>query len=126
MVDIEYKPTLKIIIHEIIRSEFQYFLNMFAIPQPSGMPPPDVRWIDGILFNFFAFPPSPEALKDKIEGTIHWEIVNFTEMEKYKSTVTNPQNNIIMSVLDNSSNTAVSDFVRWLKNDSQWSTKARV
>ena len=126
MVDIEYKPISKIIVHEIIRTEFQDFLNMFAIPQRPGAPRPSARWIDGILFTFIPFPPSPEALRDKIEGIIHWELVNFTEMEQYTSTVTNPETNITMNVLDNSTNTAVSDFIRWLKNDSQWSTMVGV
>jgi len=126
IVDIEYKPAVKIVVHEIIRSEFQDFLNMFAIPQPSGAQRPNARWIDGILFIFKGFPPSPDALRDKIQGILHWEIVNFTEMKKYTPTVTNPKNNIIIDVLDNSNNTAVSDFIRWLKNKSQWSTKPSV
>jgi len=122
MVDIEYSPISKIIVHEIIRSEYQNFLNMFAIPQPPDGPQPNARWIDGILFLFKGFPPSPEVLRDKIQGVLHWEIVNFTEMEQYTPTITNPENNVIMKVLDNTSNTAVSDFIRWLKNDSQWAS----
>ena len=122
MVDIEYSPISKIIVHEIIRADYQEFLNMFAIPQPSGGPQPNARWIDGILFLFKGFPPSPEVLRDKIQGVLHWEIVNFTEMEQYTPTITNPENNVIMKVLDNTSNTAVSDFIRWLKNDSQWAS----
>jgi len=122
MVDIEYSPISKIIVHEVIRADYQNFLNMFAIPQQPGVQRPYARWIDGILFIFKGFPPSPEVLRDKIQGILHWEIVNFTEMEKYTSTITNPKNNITMDVLDNSNNTAVSDFIRWLKNDSQWST----
>jgi len=125
MVDIEYSPISKIIVHEIIRSDFQHFLNMFAIPQQPGVQRPFARWIDGILFIFKGFPPSPEALRDKMLGTLHWEIVNFTEMKDYTATVTNPENNITMDVLDNSTNTAVSDFIRWLKNDSQWSSDIR-
>ncbi len=126
MVNIEYKPAVKIVVHEIIRSEFQDFLNMFAIPQRPGAQRPYARWIDGILFIFKGFPPSPEALRDKIQGILHWEQVNFTEMEKYTPTVTNSTNNIIMDVLDNSNNTAVSDFIRWLKNESQWSSQPSV
>ena len=125
MVDIEYNPISKIIVHEIIRADFQHFLNMFAIPQQPGVQRPFARWIDGILFIFKGFPPSPEALRDKMQGTIHWEIVNFTEMKDYTATVTNPENNITIDVLDNSTNTAVSDFIRWLKNDSQWSSDIR-
>ena len=64
-------------------------------------------------------------VRDKLQGILHWEIVNFTEMKEYTSTVTNPENNITMDVLDNSTNTAVSDFIRWLKNESQWSANIR-
>ncbi len=125
MVDIVYSPISKIIVHEIIRADYQHFLNMFAIPQPLGGLQPSARWIDGILFIFKGFPPSPEVLRDKFQGVLHWEIVNFTEMEQYTPTITNPENNVTMKVLDNTSNTAVSDFIRWLKNDSQWSAKIK-
>ena len=125
MVDIEYNPISKIIVHEIIRSDYQNFLNMFAIPQPPRAQRPNARWIEGILFIFKIFPPSPEVVRDKLQGILHWEIVNFTEMKDYTATVTNPKNNITMDVLDNSNNTAVSDFIRWLKNESQWSANIR-
>ncbi len=124
MVEIEYKPIEKIIVHEIIKNTYDEFLNNFAVPQPPNAPPPVARWIDGILFTFRGYPPSPELLRDNLQGTIHWEIVNFTEMENYSSPLMNPRTNTTLQVIDNSTNTAVSDFIRWLKRQPQWNSNS--
>lgn len=120
MVEIEYKPVQKIIVHEIIKNTYDEFLDNFAIPQPPNVPPAMARWIDGVLFMFKGYPPSQEILQDNIQGTIHWELVNFTEKENFETPLMNPRTNGTLEVKDNSANTAVADFIRWLKRQSQW------
>jgi len=120
MVDIEYRPIQKIIVHEIIKNTYDEFLDIFAVPQPPNAPPVSARWIDGVLFMFRGYPPSQEILQDNIQGTIHWEIVNFTEKEDFATPLMNPRTNATLQVVDNATNTAVSDFIRWLKRQPQW------
>lgn len=120
MVEIEYKPIQKIIVHEIMQNSMDEFLDNFVRPVPPNIPPVIARWIDGVVFIFQSYPRSPETMRESLEGTVHWEIVNFTEMNEYMETLVNPRNQSMIKVIDNSSNTAVSDFIRWLKRQPQW------
>ncbi|WP_299291239.1 hypothetical protein [Nitrosopumilus sp.] len=120
MVEIEYKPIQKIVVHEIMKNSMDEFLDNFVRPIPPNVPPVIARWIDGIVFIFQSSPRSPETTRESLEGTVHWEIVNFTEMNEYMETLVNPRNQSMIKVIDNTSNTAVSDFIRWLKKQPQW------
>ena len=120
MVEIEYQPVKKIVVHEILKSDYNDFINQFVIPLQPNMPSLDLRWVNGVLFFFQGFQDTPEIIHDRIQGIIHWEACNFTEMPKYQPMLTNTNTNASVKVTDNSHNTAVSDFIRWLKTQSQW------
>lgn len=124
MVEVVFQPIRKIVIHEIIKNDFNSFVRMKAQQMPN-MPPPYARWIDGILFDFVGvMTPTPELINERFrDGTIHWEIINFAEMPQYRQTVAHPENGTILHVMDNSSNTAVSEAIRWLKKQPAWFSK---
>lgn len=87
---------------------------------PSGVPPISVRCADGILFTAAAYPATPELVNEQVQGTIHWQDVEFTEMENFQKVLTNQNSGGSVNVVDFSNNTAVMDFVRWLKKQPQW------
>lgn len=120
MTEIEYQPIQKIAVHEIIKHSFDDFLNARAIPQPTGYPPVAVRWADGIVFTANAYPPTPELVNEQVHGTVHWQNVEFAEMENYQKILTNQNSGGHVIVVDFSNNTTVMDFVRWLKRQTQW------
>ncbi len=51
MVDIEYKPTKKIVAHEIIKKPLDEFINLKARPQNANVIQSPARWADGIVSN---------------------------------------------------------------------------
>jgi len=120
MVDIEYQPIKKIIVHEIIKNTLDEYLRMKAVPPVPNQPVIGSRWIDGILFDPVGYPNIPEIIRDNMEGIVHWNIVNFTDLPEYKPILNHPDTGAPLQVIDNSTNTAVSDFIRWLKTQSQW------
>ena len=121
MVEIEYKPVEKIVVHEIIKYDLNHFLETFAKPGPNNTQPPPARWVDGIIFNPNGFPvQTPEMVNEHLKGTIHWAAVTFAEMDEYKPIVNHPATGIGLPVNDNSNNTAVVSFVTWLKNRPEW------
>ena len=121
MTEIEYQPIKKIAVHEIIKQSFDEFLNAKARPQTQGVPPVVVRWAEGIVFTATAYPATPELVNEQVQqGTIHWQNVEFAKMEEYQHMITNQSSGGSATVLDYSSNTAVMDFVRWLKKQPQW------
>jgi len=120
MTEIEYQPIKKIAVHEIIKQSYDDFLNGKARPQPPGGVPTQVRWVDGIVFTATAYPATPELVNAQVDGTVHWQHVEFAEMPDYQQMVTNQNSGGSATVVDYSSNTAVVDFIKWLKKQPQW------
>lgn len=81
MVKITYMPWGEIIVHEIRELDVQrFFESIIAQLQAQGQTGlvPGCSWIDGIAFIFGFFPDTPEVVKDKLEGKLHYATVNFT------------------------------------------------
>ncbi len=114
MVDVEYQPIKKIIIHEIIKYNLQEFIKL------KSNPPLPLRWVDGIVFQVGMYNPSPKMSDDETQGIIHWAALEFAEMKDYKPSLPTNISTVTIPVVDNSSNTAVSDVIRWLKKQPQW------
>ena len=77
------------------------------------------RWVDGVLFTFEGFPKIPEIIKENLEGIIHWESLNFTEMPTFKDSILVPGTNQLLRVINNSSTEGVVEAIKWLKNNHQ-------
>lgn len=120
MVDIDYKPIKKIAVHEIIKNPLNNFIKMKTKSvNPNALPLP-VRWAEGVVFTATAFPPTEKLVNEEVDGTIHWQHVEFAEMPEYQQVITNQESGTTVGVIDFSNNTAVTDFIRWLKRQPQW------
>lgn len=81
MVDIEYLPYHKIIIHEIRKMEVNDFLVWVAsqVEAQKQGGTPAVNWVDGIAFLNGEFMATPELVEENLKGRIHYAICLFTE-----------------------------------------------
>jgi len=81
MVEIEYLPYQKIIIHEIRKLEVQEFLTWVAsqVEAQKQGGTPSVNWVDGIAFLTGEFMSTPELVSENLKGRIHYAVVFFTE-----------------------------------------------
>ena len=81
MVEIEYRPYQKIVVHEIRKLEAGAFLRTVVeqveAQKQSGTPV--INWVDGIAFSIGMFPPTPETIRENLNGVVHFAIVNFAE-----------------------------------------------
>ena len=119
MVDVEYKPVQKIIVHEAIKHDLPDFLRMKAVPGPQGTPPIPVKWCEGVLFEFGALPNTPELVNERArDGVIHWAFIEFAEMPQFQNLVTHPDTQVQLRVIDVSNNSAMADVIRDFKNNS--------
>ncbi|MHB8545920.1 MAG: hypothetical protein ACYDAJ_04065 [Nitrosotalea sp.] len=127
MVEIQYSPIKKIVVHEIIKYNLEDFIKLKAQPAPTGLPPPPLRWIDGIVFDFASMPLTPEMVNEQAHnGVVHWGFIEFTEMPQIQPNLVHPDTGVSRRVIDGSNNTAVQDAIRWLKGQPQWAEKAAV
>ena len=123
MVDVEYQPVKKIIVHEIIKYTFDEFLNLKVRSPNPNLPPISVRWANGVVFTASAYPSTSELINQQVQGIVHYANVEFAEMEEYQSILMNQSSGGSVPVVNYSNNTAVTDFIRWLKDQSQWFPK---
>lgn len=120
MVDIDYKPIKKIAVHEIIKQPLNTFAKMKTKSPAPNVPPMSLRWADGIVFTATSFPMTEKLVDEQVEGIIHWQNVEFAEMEEYQQVLTNSESGTSATIVDYSNNTAVTDFIRWLRKQPQW------
>ena len=119
MVDVEYQPVKKVVVHEAIKYDLDEFLRMKAQALPNGQPPQAVRWVDGLVFAFNGMALTPELVNERVrDGVIHWEFIEFAEMPKYEKVVTHPDTQVQLRVVDGSNNSAVGDVIRHFKNNT--------
>ena len=118
MVDVEFQPIRKVIVHEAMKYDFNEFVERYAIQPPPGIPPAVARWTDGIIFVFNTVQPTPELINERIhDGVIHWDFLIFAEMPDFQNVVTHPDTHAQLRISDNTNNSAVTDVIRHFKND---------
>jgi hypothetical protein len=81
MAKIVYRPYEEIIVHEVMEFKPQSFLEFLVgqlLSQGQTGLTPVANWTDGIAFSIGNFLETPEMVKEKMEGRIHWGAVYFT------------------------------------------------
>jgi len=115
LVEFEFKPIEKVIIHEILKWSLEEFIDRFV--KPSSI----VQWADGVVMIRSVFKSqSPKMVEDEANGIAHWALVEFAEMKEFKPQLVNEKTNSMARVNDVSTNNVFKDFARWLKNDPGW------
>jgi hypothetical protein len=116
MVTIRLQPIKEIIVHELVKvNTVDEFLNTKTGNIPLGGGANPVRWVDGILYDVSGFPPTPEVVKDQLDGVIHFAAVEFTEMKEYKPYLKNGINNVVLPITNMSHNAITKEIGQWLK-----------
>ena len=107
---VKYTPFNTIIIHEIIKNSIEEYTATF-----NRQTVPNIRWIDGVVFDFGTFPKHPEVTNDEIKGIIHWSNLNFAILEEYQPTITDKKSGRTFNILNNENNKSVKKVIEWLK-----------
>ena len=82
MTRIVYKPYDEIIIHEIREMEIKDMMETLIsqlLAQGQAGVTPVANWVDGIAFYIGNFMETPDLVKEKLEGRIHWAAVYYTK-----------------------------------------------
>jgi hypothetical protein len=81
MVEITYMPWKKFVLHEVIEQSNKQFFEWFmeeALSQSNITP--SVPWSNGVAFVVSNFMETPETVREKLNGVIHYASVNFTKI----------------------------------------------
>ena len=115
MVEFEYQPWKKIIVHDVVKFPIEHFISSHSLGvQPGGIGRP-LTWVDGIVFERGLFRDTDEIIKEKLEGNLHYSVVSYALLEKYKPEIRVKEGNIRIPIIDLSDNKAFKEMVAWIK-----------
>lgn len=80
MVEFVFKPYKEIVIHEIRELEVQPFMEAYVsqlLSQGQTGITPVATWVDGIAFYIGNFMETPDLVKEKLDGRVHWAAVYY-------------------------------------------------
>ena len=88
MVEVEFVPYQKIVIHEVIEQDNRTFFEdvvRHALAQ-TVQAEPTVNWVDGFALLIVPFAPTEDIVRENLNGRVHYSTVVFTKMD-YKPQV---------------------------------------
>lgn len=122
LVEIEYLPYQKIIVHEVRKMDLPDLLTMVAsqveAQKQGGVA--GINWIDGIAFVVGEFMLTPQTIEENLKGRVHYSVVFFSETSfqaEKKLTLNNRDYVIKLNKADNNPNFV--ELVKFLKNFEQ-------
>jgi hypothetical protein len=115
MVKVTFRPWEEVIIHEEVAFSFDDLVKINSIGvQPGGLAHP-LRWAEGIVFRFVTMPPTDEVIREQLQGTIHWSLVEWALMPEYKNVILIQDINAKIPVINVSTTSILCEIAKALK-----------
>ena len=116
MVEFEYQPWKKVIVHEVVKFPLGHFLSAHSLGIQQGQVGIPLFWADGIVFDKNVFRDTDDIIKEKLEGKVHWSSLNYVVMQKYQPEF-KVEGNIRIPVMNVSDNAVFKKMAEWIKNN---------
>ena len=116
MVEFEHRPWTKVIVHEVIKWPLEQFLLTRAIGVPEGGVARPLTWANGFIFDRNVMPPTPEIVKENLEGKVHWNALIYAVVDEYQKEFVLPRQ-VKIQVVDQSHTSIYKDMAQWLKEN---------
>ena len=118
---ISSKPLKEYIIYNMIKHNSPSDLARRTTIESSSMSSPYVKWINGIVYKI-TYPASAllsDSFTEQFFDGILWIEIEYAEMPTFTSTINSPQENIVVPVINNSSDSNEKALITWIKDNSQ-------
>ena len=119
---ISSRPVKEYIISSLIKHDSPDNLARRTAIQSHSMTSPYVKWIDGVVYRILnlTFGGVDERLTEQfVDKGIIWVDIEYAEMPTFTSTINSPQENIVVPVINNSSDSNEKALITWIKDNSQ-------
>ena len=116
MVEFEYQPWKKIIIHEIVEFPPDYFLTNAAMSAPEGGRSPPLKWANGLIFVHQPIAPTEDIIKEQIQGIIHWSSLHYARMRKFQNKIKRDRS-VTVPLIDLSKHGIFGAMATWIKEN---------
>jgi hypothetical protein len=114
MVEFEYQPWKKIIVHEVVKYPIDFFVSQHSLGvSPGGIGRP-IIWVDGVVFDRALIRDTDDIIKEKLEGKLHYSSITYGILEKHQPAF-KVEGNIRIPIIDVSHNKVFKELVAWIK-----------
>jgi hypothetical protein len=118
MVKIDYSPTTSLVVHDVVKMDYDDLVRERVTP--NGVMP--LYWGNGILFGFSPLPVASKRMLDEyLQGKVHWMEVHYSHKKDYEQIITLSDEQfpapIKVRVIDVSKRALFKEFVEWLKTN---------
>ena len=118
---ISSKQIQEYVISSLIKHDSPDNLARRTAIQSHSMASPYVKWIDGIVYRIqnLTFSGIDDQLSEQfIDKGILWVDIEYANMSSFTSTITSPQENIVVPVIDNSNDSNEKALIAWIKDNN--------
>ena len=116
MVEFEYQPWDKVIVHEVVKYPLEHFLVTHTLGIKEGGIGRPLNWADGIVFEHSSMPPTEDVIREQLQRKIHWSSLNYGIMEEYQNKFIR-QGQVIIPIVNLSNNRVFKTMVKWIKEN---------
>ena len=114
LIEFEYQPWKKIVVHEIIKLPLQHFLSGASLGVAEGQVGRPLTWVDGLILEIVHFRDTDDIIKEKLNGTIHYSAISYGILGKFQPEF-KVSGNIRIPVIDISDNKIFTKLASWIK-----------
>ena len=114
MVEFEYRPWNKIIIHELVEYPLDFFIMQASEKVSKGGVGRPILWSNGLVLTSFIMQPTEDVVKDQLKGILHWVTLSYGHMEQYQSDF-RTKDRVRVPVVDVSNHRIFGPLSSWLK-----------
>ena len=120
MVEVSFKPTTKLIVHDVLEYTFDDLIQEYIDEAEVGGPTiKTLTWANGVVFNHFLFNSSSALLdRDALNGIVHYSSVTFALKEKFEKQII--RRNTTLNFIDDSEIQIYHDLAIALKERSRY------
>lgn len=120
MVKITFSPIQEIVIHEVVDINYDDLLRERITPA-GNMP---LYWCDGIIFSFSSLPMTRDAIREYLDGRIHWMELHYSKADKYTPVLElvdehYSNTSLKIRVIDTSNSSLHKELIKWLKSQKK-------
>lgn len=116
MVEFEFQPWRKIIVHEVVKFPLQHFISGASYGVQTGGVGRPLTWANGFIFEKRGLRDTDDVVKEKLEGKIYWSSLHYAILKKCQPEFKVP-GNIRIPVINLSDHETFREMATWIKNN---------
>jgi hypothetical protein len=119
LVKVTFKPSEELIIHESIQHSLSDLIKLCSVGVQLGGLAKPLSWAEGVVFRFSRMAPTDEIVRELLQGTVHWNVVEWALMPQCKQVLLIKEINAKIPVINVSTTTILCEVAKALKEQAQ-------